>query len=109
MRSKLTFTPTAVAIFERLPRRPKKPFNAAVDLLEQSTRGALPDLDVHQLDGYRNVWTLQVPPYRGVYAIDGPELEMVVFGYRDPVYQDVHRLLPPRRRVVSSASISRRR
>ncbi len=109
MRFKLTFAPTADASFERLPRWAKKRFNSAFDLLEQSTRGALPDLDVHQLYGYRNVWTLRVPPYRGVYAIDGPELVMVVFGHRDTVYQDLHRLLPPRRQVVSSTSVSRRR
>lgn len=108
MRFKLSFAPTADASFERLPRWAKRRFNAAFSLLEQSTRGTLSDLDVHQLYGYRNVWTLRVPPYRGVYAIDGAEMVMVVFGHRDTVYQDLHRLLPPRRQVISSATLSRR-
>jgi len=109
MRFRLTFAPTADASFPRLPRSIQERFDSEFDTLAQEPRGGRPELDVHQLYGYKNVWTLRVPPYRGVYAIDGSEVVMVIFGHRDTVYQDLHRLLPPRRQSVAADTLRRRR
>jgi mRNA-degrading endonuclease RelE of RelBE toxin-antitoxin system len=109
MSFRLQFAPTADASFANLPRWAQVRFNAAFVPLEQEPHGRQSGLDVHQLYGYKNVWTLRIPPYRGIYAIDGNEVVMVIFGHRDMVYQELHALLPPRRQVVSTASLSRRR
>ncbi len=109
MKFKLTFAPTADASFPNLPRWAQERFDGAFDLLERDPRRGQPDLDIHQLYGYKNVWTLRITPYRGVYAIDGNEVVMVIFAHRDSVYQDLHRLLPPRRQEVSAATLARRR
>jgi hypothetical protein len=34
---------------------------------------------------------------------------MIIFGHRDTVYQDLHRLLPPRRQSVAATNLARRR
>jgi mRNA-degrading endonuclease RelE of RelBE toxin-antitoxin system len=109
MRFKLTFAPTADQSFPSLPRWARQRFDRAFDQLEREARRARVDFDVHQLYGYTNIWTLRIPPCRGVYAIDGIEVVMVIFGHRDTVYQDLHRLLPPRRQAVSKAALARRR
>lgn len=109
MKFALAFAPTADASFARLPRWAQERFNEIFDSLEHGPHRLLPEVDTHQLYGYRNVWTIRVPPYRGIYAIDGSDIVMVVFGHRDSVYQTLHRLIPPRRQAVSAASASRRR
>jgi mRNA-degrading endonuclease RelE of RelBE toxin-antitoxin system len=108
MSFRLTFGPTADQSFPRLPPPVRERFNRAFDTLEQDPRRGSAALDIHQLYGYKNVWTLRIPPYRGVYAIDGNDVVMVIFGHRDTVYQDLHRLLPPRRRMVTAANLGRR-
>jgi len=109
MRFRLTFAPTANQSFPNLPRWAQTRFDTAFDLLVQKPGGGAIGLDVHQLYGYRNVWTLRIPPYRGVYAIDGSEVVMIIFGHRDTVYADLHHLIPAKNQVVSKATISRRR
>ena len=109
MRFHLTFAPTADLSFPSLPRWVQKRFDRAFDLLGRDPGRPGLDLDVHQLYGYRNVWTLRIPPYRGIYAIDGSEVIVVIFGHRDRVYSSLHRLIPPRRQVVSKATLTRRR
>lgn len=108
MKFQLTFAPTADQSFASLPHPAQRLFDRAFDLLEREPRRASVDLDVHQLYGYRNVWTLRIPPYRGIYAIDGSEVVMVIFGHRDTVYSSLHRLIPPRRQSISTATPSRR-
>ncbi|MGP8077007.1 MAG: type II toxin-antitoxin system RelE family toxin [Thermoplasmata archaeon] len=109
MRFRLTFARTADQRFLSLPRRVQKRFDRAFDRIEREPRRASAELDVHQLYGYQNVWTLRVPPYRGIYAIDGSEVVMVIFGHRDSVYSNLHRLIPPSRQGVTKATLSRRR
>ncbi|MGP8135199.1 MAG: type II toxin-antitoxin system RelE family toxin [Thermoplasmata archaeon] len=109
MRFLLTFSPTADQSFPVLPRWAQARFDDAFDLLEQRHIGVSTDLDVHQLFGYKNVWILRVPPYREIYAIDGREVVMVVFGHRDRVYADLHHLIPPAGQLVSKATLDRRR
>jgi len=109
MRFRLTFALTADQSFTALPRWVRRRFDLVFDQLERDPRRSGPDLSVHQLYGYANVWTLRIPPYRGVYAIDEREVVMVIFGHRNSVYQDLHSLLPPRRQVISKAPLDRRR
>ncbi len=109
MRFILTFAPTADLSFPNLPRWARERFNGVFDLLEREPRRGLADLDTHQPYGYKNVWTLRIPPYRGVYAIDGNEVVLVIFGHRDTLYQDLHRLIPHRRQAVSATTLVRRR
>lgn len=109
MRFLLTFAPTADQSFPTLPRSAQTRFDRLFDILEQNPHGGIPGLDVHQLYGYRNVWTLRVTPYRGIYAIDGSEVVMIVFGHRDTVYSDLHHLTPPRGQIVTKSMLSRRR
>jgi mRNA-degrading endonuclease RelE of RelBE toxin-antitoxin system len=109
MSFRLTFAPTAGPSFAVLPRRVQRQFDQAFGLLQQQPRTPGTELDVHQLYGYQNVWTLRIPPYRGIYAIDGGEVVLVVFGHRDTVYSALHRLLPPRRQTVTLTSVSRRK
>jgi mRNA-degrading endonuclease RelE of RelBE toxin-antitoxin system len=109
MSFRLTFAPTADLSFPLIPRSIRVRFNRAFDGLEREPRSGRSDLDIHQLYGYKNVWTLRISLYRGVYAIDGDEVVMVIFGHRDTVYQELHRLIPPRRQEVAAASLARRR
>jgi mRNA-degrading endonuclease RelE of RelBE toxin-antitoxin system len=92
--------PSAGRSFDRLPRRAQLQSNRAFELIVEQPRSRSPSLDVHQLSGYRNVWTLRVPPWRGIYAIDGDEVVFLVFGHRDNVYVLLHNLLPPEARYV---------
>jgi len=109
MKFYLSFAPTADQSFSELPRPAQRQFNQAFDELVREPRRSRAGLDVHQLYGYQNIGTLRIPPYRGVYAIDGNEVVMVIFGHRDSVYSSLHRLLPPRRQAVSRTMLSRRR
>jgi len=109
MKFRLTFAPTADQSFATLPRRIQLQFDRAFGLLQQQPRTRGAELDTHQLYGYQNVWTLRIPPYRGIYAIDGGEVVLVIFGHRDTVYSTLHRLVPPRRQAVTLTSVSRRK
>lgn len=93
--------PIAGQSFERLPRRVQSRFNEAFEHLAQHPRSASPELDVHQLSGYQNVWTLRMPPWRGIYAIDGNDVVLIVFGHRTSVYPLLHSLLPPEGRYFT--------
>ena len=110
---RVTLAPPAVRSWSSLPRWARTRFNAAFDLLEKDPRGTSADLDTHQLFGYRNVWTLRIPPYRGIYVIEGSEVVMIVFGRREVVYQRLHALVPhrigelsPRQRSLSADRLS---
>lgn len=109
MSFRLTFTPTADNSFGFLQRRVQERFNQAFELLGRDPRRPGADLDVHQLYGYRNVGTLRIPPFRGIYAIDGSDVVMVVFGHRDIIYSVLHSLIPPRRQSVSKSALEQRR
>jgi mRNA-degrading endonuclease RelE of RelBE toxin-antitoxin system len=108
MKYRLTFAPTADRSFQNLPPRVRQAFNRAFDVLGDEPTGDDPRVDVHQLYGYRNVWTLRIPPYRGVYVVDGREVVWIVFGPRESVYATLHGLLPPERRFVSHERARRR-
>ena len=96
--------PIAGQSFKLLPRRAQELFNETFDPLEQHPRVSGPDLDIHQLSGYQNVWTLSVPPWRCVYAIDGGEVVVIVFGHRRDVYVRLHNLLPPQKQYVTRSA-----
>jgi mRNA-degrading endonuclease RelE of RelBE toxin-antitoxin system len=103
----LTFAPTADRSFQKLPPRVRHAFNRAFDVLEDEPTGNDPRVDVHQHYGYRNVWT-RIPPYRGVYVVDGSEVVWIVFGPRASVYATLHGLLAPERRFGSGEQARRR-
>jgi len=109
MRFRLAFVATADQSFAPLPRGIQRQFDLAFDHLRQEPRLGGSELDVHQLYGYRNVWTLRIPPYRGIYVIEGREIVFVVFGHRATVYATLHSLVPPRRQAVTAVSVSRRK
>ncbi len=102
-----TFAPIANKSFALLPRGVREQFNQAVDLLERDPRRASTDLGVHQLYGYRNVRTLRIPPFRGIYAIDGSDVGLVVLGHRDTLYSTLHSLIPPLRQTVSKSALQK--
>jgi mRNA-degrading endonuclease RelE of RelBE toxin-antitoxin system len=92
--------PLAGRSFDLLPRRAQLRFNRAFGPLANHPRTASAELDVHQLAGYQNLWTLRIPPWRGIYAIDGNDVVFIVFGHRNDVYPRLHSLLPPRGRYI---------
>jgi mRNA-degrading endonuclease RelE of RelBE toxin-antitoxin system len=92
--------PVAGRSFDLLPRNAQLRFNQAFGLLAIHPRTPSAELDVHQLTGYRNVWTLRIPPWRGIYAIDGDDVVFIIFGHRDDVYPRLHSLLAPRGKYV---------
>ncbi|MGP8072604.1 MAG: type II toxin-antitoxin system RelE family toxin [Thermoplasmata archaeon] len=108
MKFHLSFSPPADQSFSSLPRRVQRQFDRAFDILEKDPRQGSRELDAHQLYGYQNVWTLRIHVYRGIYAIDGGDVVMVVFGHRDTVYSTLHHLIPPHRQTVTNASLKRR-
>ncbi len=104
----LTFAkPVAAASFRRLPREAQLQFNDSFKGLLLHPTAASADLDVHRLQGYQNVWTLRIPPWRAIYAIDGQEVVLIVFGHRRNVYALLHALLPPEGRYVTRHSSRR--
>lgn len=101
----ITFAkPVAGTSFSKLPRRVQRAFDASFDELAKDPRTPSRGLDVHQLWGYQNVWTLRIPPWRGIYAIDGTSVVMIIFGHRGTVYAQLHRLLPPEGAYVADRS-----
>ncbi|MGH9440486.1 MAG: type II toxin-antitoxin system RelE family toxin [Terriglobia bacterium] len=100
--------PVAGQSFDRLPRKAQIRFNQAFDRLARNPRSPTLDLDIHQLSGYQNVWTLRIPPWRGLYAIDGNEVVFLVFGHRSNIYPLLHALPPPRGRFIAPPRVRRR-
>lgn len=97
--------PTAGATFAHLPRKAQLEFNRAFDRLALHPRSPGPEWNIHQLSGYQNLWTLRIPPWRGIYALDGEAVVMIVFGRREIIYPTLHSLLPPEGRYVADTSI----
>ena len=97
--------PIAGESFRELPREAQLRFNETFDILARHPSSPSADLDVHRLQGYRNVWTLRIPPWRAIYALDGQEVVMILFGHRKDVYARLHGLLPPEGRYVTRHSI----
>ena len=91
-------------ICEILPREAQLQFNDAFEAVARRPTTSGPDHDVHRLQGYQNVWTHRIPPWRGIYAIDGDEVVLIIFGHRRDVYARLHGLLPPEGRYVTRDS-----
>jgi len=109
MTFRVTFAPTAVHSWASLPNWAQRRFDGCFTLLEKNPRRAASGLDVHQLFGYQNAWTLRIPPYRGIYAIEADEVVMIVFGHRDSVYPRLHQLIPLDRGRASKTALAKRR
>lgn len=92
--------PVAGRSFAKLPRGVQRAFDAAFDRLAGDPRTPRPGLDIHQLSGYQNLWTLRISAWRGIYAIDGQTVVMIVFGPRETIYPLLHHLLPPEGRYI---------
>lgn len=102
----LTFAkPIAGESSRELPRSAQLLFNETFDALTQHPTSASADFDVHRRQGYRNVWTLRIPPWRAIYAPDGTEVVRILFGRRRDVYARLHGLLPPEDRYVTRHSV----
>ena len=101
--------PVADQSFDRLPRKVQLRFHEAFDLLARHPQSPSSELDIHQLSGYQNVWTLRIPPWRGICAIDGDEVVLIIFGHRKDIYPLLHSLLPPEGRYFARSSGRRRR
>ncbi|HYK92973.1 MAG TPA: hypothetical protein VEY07_02895, partial [Thermoplasmata archaeon] len=69
---RVTFTPEAIASFRRLPGGIRNSFDALLVELDAVERLRLPGRwPTHQLEGGRDLWTLKVGRYRGIFRWDG--------------------------------------
>jgi mRNA-degrading endonuclease RelE of RelBE toxin-antitoxin system len=86
--SRLFFTPEAVASFRRLPATVQRRFDRVLVEIDSTPRVRLPgSYSVHQLEGGRDLWTLRIGGYRGIFRWDGHEARFIRFGPRATVYQ----------------------
>lgn len=99
--------PVAGRSFAKLPRSVQRSFDTAFYRLARDPRAPGPGLDIHQLSGYQNLWTLRISVWRGIYAIDGQTIVMIVFGHRETIYPLLHHLLPPEGRYIASKPASK--
>jgi mRNA-degrading endonuclease RelE of RelBE toxin-antitoxin system len=84
---RVKLSPEGVTSFRRLPASVKTGFDDILTAWESTPRLRLPGgYSTHQLGGARNLWTLKVGPYRGVFRWDGQEARFIRFGHRDKVY-----------------------
>jgi mRNA-degrading endonuclease RelE of RelBE toxin-antitoxin system len=83
---RVSFSPEGYRSLVRLPTSYRMLFNAAFSVLEEKG----PDsalLDTHELSGARNLWTLRLGVYRGIYRWRIDEARFIRFGHRARVYQ----------------------
>lgn len=99
--------PVAGQSFDNLPPKAQRLFDMAFEPLAAHPQSRGTDIDVHQLWGYQNVWTLRIPPWRCIYAIDGDVVVIIAFGHRDDVYARLHSLLPPQKQFVTRSALER--
>jgi mRNA-degrading endonuclease RelE of RelBE toxin-antitoxin system len=86
--ARVTFSPEGFRSFTQLPISVRFQFNTGFSILEKSG----PDvaiLDTHRLSGARDLWTLRIGLYRGIYRWRIDEAQFIRFGHRARVY---HRL-----------------
>ena len=84
---RVNLSPEGATSFRRLPASVKTEFDKILTNWESTRRLRLPgNYRTHQLEGARNLWTLKVGPYRGVFRWDGEEARFIRFGNRDTVY-----------------------
>ena len=82
---RLTFSPEGYRSLSKLPPSIRLRFNESFTILEKSG----PDaglLDTHRLSGTRDLWTLRIGVYRGVYRWKLDEARFIRFGHRARVY-----------------------
>ncbi len=83
----VTFSPEGVNSFRKLPQAVKIGFDAFLSEFVSAKRLRLPGgFPAHQLEGGRDLWTLKVGAYRGIYRWDGREVRFLRFGHRTRVY-----------------------
>lgn len=84
---RVSLSPEAVISFRRLPLPIKSEFDRLIRDLQGRERLRLPGaFPTHQLEGAKDLWTLKVGPYRGVYRWDGAEVRFIRFGHVSQVY-----------------------
>jgi mRNA-degrading endonuclease RelE of RelBE toxin-antitoxin system len=84
---RVTLSPEGVTSFRRLPLSVKTGFDDILTGWEATPRISLPGpFPSHQLEGGRNLWTLKVGMYRGVFRWNGEEARFIRFGHRRTVY-----------------------
>jgi mRNA-degrading endonuclease RelE of RelBE toxin-antitoxin system len=82
---RVTFSPEGYRSLSRLPKLVRLRFNESFTILERSG----PDislLDTHRLSGTRDLWTLRIGVYRGIYRWSLDEARFIRFGHRARVY-----------------------
>jgi mRNA-degrading endonuclease RelE of RelBE toxin-antitoxin system len=83
--ARVTFSPEGYRSLSKLPVPFRLQFNESFTILEKSG----PDLrllDTHRLSGTRDLWTLRIGVYRGVYRWSLDEARFLRFGHRARVY-----------------------
>lgn len=84
----VTLSPEGVVSFRRLPSGVKLAYDRLLLEYASAVRLRLPGrFPTHQLEGARNLWTLKVGAYRGIYHWDGHEARFLRFGHRSTVYE----------------------
>jgi hypothetical protein len=80
-------SPEGRSSFKRLPDEAKLGFDSIILRLVVSKTLRLPGrYPTHQLEGGRQLWTMKVGRFRGVYRWDGEEIRFIRFGDVATVY-----------------------
>lgn len=83
----VTLAPEGQTSFRKLPDSIQEGYDQALLQFATAERLTLPGRwNCHQLEGGRNLWTLKVGPYRGVFRWGGFEARFVRFGHFTTVY-----------------------
>jgi mRNA-degrading endonuclease RelE of RelBE toxin-antitoxin system len=81
-------SPEGLASFRRLPADVRREFDTLLLDFGSATRLRLPgEYATHQLEGAKDLWTLKVGPYRGIFRWDGAEARFIRFGHRGTIYE----------------------
>jgi len=82
---RVSFSPEGYRSLSKLPASVRLRFNEGFAVLEKSGPDARL-LDTHRLSGTRDLWTLRIGGYRGVYRWKLDEARFIRFGHRAGVY-----------------------
>jgi hypothetical protein len=84
---RITLSPEGQTSFGKLPARIRIGFDQILTHWQSVPRLRLPgEYRSHQLEGSRNLWTLKVGEFRGVFRWDGSEARFIRFGHFSTIY-----------------------
>lgn len=83
----VTLTSEGQTSFRKLPPSVREGYDQLLMQFIEARRLTLPgEWNCHQLEGGRQLWTLKLGPYRGIFRWDGFEARFVRFGHFTTVY-----------------------